>query len=284
MPSCWICTNRSAPEFGNVPKNSNSMLRKTQSQPSNKECMIKLLSLQDGGSKSEKQKRSSSQTIVTKRRHVSPSSPTGGKEKTIGSGAGSPKPKKNIFDGFRNPLKSKSKSQEGSAAESCVIGGNLGVHDNVENVHSMPELSQNEGDLSPMASPAVSPSSCGTVRIVQDYRAQRDDEISVCKGESLMLLDSRMDSNNKHEYICVQRASNVGWVPVYVSERERSSEKGLEKEKSSERASERGSEKKPWHLKLRKPSFTKKDPLAFKPNIGNVDRITARKEKGHAKV
>ena len=102
-----------------------------------------------------------------------------------------------------------------------------------------------------------------TVRITQDYKAVREDEINIHKGDVCVLLDSRMEAN-KQEYIFIQREiGNRGWAPVCVIK-------------------DQGIEKKPWHMRLRKPSFTKKDSTPSKPN--SLDIITARKDKGYGKV
>ena len=234
------------------------------------------------GKDSDKHKRSTSQTALStnKKKNSSPpasykletkktSTSSGGGATTSGSGAGSPKPKRNIFDGFRNPLKSKSKSQEGSAVDSCVVGGSLGVQESDilhTNVHSMPELNKSmDSDVSPAISPSATPHSGLCVRVTHDYKAQKDEEITVHKGDMVQLIDtgSRPDA----VYIYREQLRGEGWIPSSVIKDQENS-------------------KKPWHMKLRKPSFTKKE--ATVKDAGrtstSLDRISARKDKGHTKV
>ena len=131
MPSSslldYLYIIRSTPDFGNVQKNS--VLRKTQSQPSRKVCAAQSLSLQGDlrGINKNKECSTSQNAPHGLKVSISPSSPTGkdiekSAKGSLGLGAGSPKPKKNIFDGFRNPLKSKSKNHEGGTTDSCVVG------------------------------------------------------------------------------------------------------------------------------------------------------------------
>ncbi|KAL5006006.1 hypothetical protein ScPMuIL_017164 [Solemya velum] len=107
----------------------------------------------------------------------------------------SPKPKKNIFEGFRNTLR-KSKSDGQSSKPDSYANSGQSVPDVVE----------------------ANSTSVMLGKVLVEYMAIREDEISVCKGETVQILASNQHTN----LFLVHRPSNAnspaaeGWIPGHI--------------------------------------------------------------------
>lgn len=81
-------------------------------------------------------------------------------------------------------------------------------------------------------------------KVLSDYTALKEDEISVCKGQTVQIL-----AQNQHNMYLVHREANdrspaaEGWIPTHLlSQAKEPSDNGFRKS---------------WHLKLKKPSLKK---------------------------
>ncbi|CAE1271113.1 Kalirin,Rho guanine nucleotide exchange factor 25,Triple functional domain protein,Death-associated protein kinase 1,Death-associated protein kinase 3 [Acanthosepion pharaonis] len=162
------------------------------------------------------------QASDSKKHAESKKTPPSCQSPTNGS-TGSPKPKKTIFEGFRNTLR-KSKGENCGNRSSEVF----------TNAHSMPDIVQESGERSNSGDstgslkqasmdlsqtevellPAGSDGSYSLARVIADYSAIKEDEISVSKGEKVQIL-----TTNQNNMFLVHRAANEvspaaeGWIP-----------------------------------------------------------------------
>ena len=124
-----LIKENSAPEFQNLQKNS--MLRKTQSQPAKTQTLPKEKGKDKNKKSEDKDKHSRAKSVPspihsgTSQTGKAPMSPTAkdlptDKLKKSGE-SGSPKPKRSLFDGFKNTLRSK-KSHDSSKGSSSGQG------------------------------------------------------------------------------------------------------------------------------------------------------------------
>ncbi|XP_029657628.1 kalirin isoform X4 [Octopus sinensis] len=141
------------------------------------------------------------------------------------SQVGSPKPKKTIFEGFRNTLRKSKGDLSGTKSSESFT-----------NAHSMPDIVQENKERSNSDSISsktigmdISQSDLETIpsggdggnyslaRVIADYSAIKEDEISVNKGEKVQIL-----TTNQNNMFLVHRAANEvspaaeGWIPGVV--------------------------------------------------------------------
>ncbi|XP_066961005.1 kalirin isoform X3 [Macrobrachium rosenbergii] len=172
-----------------------------------------------------------------------------------------PKSKKNFFDGFRNTLRPRVKA-DGRAADDST--------DSMENL--LPSPRHDKEDFyqrrwSESASPTKSgewnvPLPAGTlVKVLADFTALREDEISVSRGEVIQVITS----NALRGYLVHRAASSTspaaeGWVAASVLIPSAYPDLPTTPPASPTHASSSCEQqgKKPW-IKFRKPSFSKRD-------------------------
>ncbi|KAK7084957.1 hypothetical protein SK128_027775 [Halocaridina rubra] len=177
--------------------------------------------------------------------------------------ASPPKTKKNFFDGFRNTLRPRIK------ADGKVPDDNA---DSLEDLLPSPRREREDFYHRRWSESASSPTKSGEwnvplpagtlVKVLADFTALREDEISVTRGEVIQVITS----NALRGYLVHRAATNTspaaeGWVAASVLLPSSYPDLPTTPPASPTHTSaqyENQSSKKPW-IKFRKPSFSKRD-------------------------
>ncbi|XP_071527234.1 triple functional domain protein isoform X3 [Panulirus ornatus] len=193
-----------------------------------------------------------------------------GSEEKLDIPSSPPKLKKNFFDGFRNTLRPRAK----------VDGTARGQDDNFEGVETILQSPRQEskeesyhrrwsesGSSSKSGDWSVSLPAGTLVKVLADFNALREDEISVIRGEVIQVI-----SSNALRGYFVHRAANSsspaaeGWVPANVLLPSAYPDQLTTPPASPTHSTTHyeSQAKKPW-IKFRKPSFSKKDQYHHHP-------------------
>ncbi|XP_050733039.1 triple functional domain protein-like isoform X4 [Eriocheir sinensis] len=170
-----------------------------------------------------------------------------------------PKLKKNFFDGFRNTLRPRLKTGQEESG------------DGSESFPTSPRQESKDDSYHRRWSESGSPTKSGEwnvslpagtmVKVLADYTALKEDEISVSRGETIQII-----SSNASQGYLVHRAATSsspaaeGWVPSYVILPSANPEVLTSTPSSPQHnlPSYESQIKKPW-MKFRKPSFSKRE-------------------------
>ncbi|XP_064646133.1 triple functional domain protein-like isoform X3 [Lineus longissimus] len=282
----------SAPEFGSLPRNTQLMNSKlnTLDEPPHYSTLPHTIGIPPPGPKAGKSKDKKYTTrcrsvpsplnLPISKKEKSPSTPPNETASPVKK-HGSPRQekKRNIFDGFRT-LTRRSRSD-------CPIR----PPEVYANVHSTPELAQDDSrydthqqrqhmqqqvsaDSGFQEAIDPAPAEGSTVKVLVDYTAVKEDEISVSKGESVLILTATPNSYVVHRPSNDHSPAAEGSIPAFVIVGCREGEGSLTRKTSWQS---------PFKTKIHKPKPGKKERGDSRG--GTLDRNSGKnyKEKGSGK-